>query len=106
MVASAWSEPEKMIRTGRPDPWSVLDARLRAGGGGGRAGPGAWVKQADPEPGGPGRVPQARRALKDDLAVDRPQAQGPFLQPQDRLPFQPDLCRVCRHAAEPRAVRL
>src|SRR5262249_60459880 len=34
MEASTWANPEKLARTGRPDPWSVLDRRLRQAGGG------------------------------------------------------------------------
>jgi hypothetical protein len=69
MEASAWANPEKVTRAGRPDPWSVLDRRLEQAGVMAGQVQVAWIKQARANPAALGEFPRHAEALKDDLAV-------------------------------------
>ena len=69
MEASAWADPEKVTRTGRPDPWSVLDGRLKQAGVTAEQVQVAWVKQARANPAALGEFPRHAEILRDNLAV-------------------------------------
>lgn len=69
MEASAWADPEKATRAGRPDPWSVLDQRLNQAGVTARQVQVAWVKQARANPAALGEFPKHAEVLRDNLAV-------------------------------------
>ena len=69
MEASAWADPAKVTRAGRPDPWSVLDRRLEQAGVTAEQIQVAWVKQARANPAALGEFPKHAEALKNDLAV-------------------------------------
>jgi hypothetical protein len=79
MEASAWaSSPEKVTRAGRPDPWTVLDRRLRQAGVTAQQVQVAWIKQARANPAALGEFPRHAEALKDDLAVIVRRLKGHF----------------------------
>jgi hypothetical protein len=69
MEASAWADPEKVTRAGRPDPWTVLDQRLNQAGVTARQVQVAWLKQARANPAALGEFPKHAEVLKDNLAV-------------------------------------
>jgi hypothetical protein len=69
MEASAWADPEQGTRAGRPDPWSVLDGRLKQSGVTARQVQVAWVKQARANPAALGEFPRHAEVLREDLAV-------------------------------------
>src|SRR5262249_10490643 len=69
MEASAWANPEKVTRAGRPDPWSVRDCGLQQAEVTAEQVQAAWVKQARANPAALGEFPGHAQALKDDLAV-------------------------------------
>ena len=57
MDASAWADPQQATRTGRPDPWTVLDGRLKQAGVTAEQVQVAWVKQARTNPAALGEFP-------------------------------------------------
>ena len=69
LEASAWADPAKVTRAGRPDPWSVLDRRLEQAGVTAQQVQVAWVKQARANPAALGEFPKHAEVLKDDLAA-------------------------------------
>jgi hypothetical protein len=69
MEASAWADPEKVTRAGRPDPWAVLDQRLNQAGVTARQVQVAWIKQARANPAALGEFPKHAEVLRDNLAV-------------------------------------
>jgi hypothetical protein len=78
MEASAWADPAKVTRAGRPDPWSVLDGRLEQAGVTAEQVQVAWVKQARANPAALGEFPKHAEALKNDLAVIVRRLRGRF----------------------------
>jgi hypothetical protein len=69
MEASAWANPERARRMGRPDPWSVLDQRLKEAGYSAGQVQVAWIKQARAIPASLGEFPRHARELRDNMAV-------------------------------------
>jgi hypothetical protein len=69
MEASAWADPEKVTRAGRPDPWSVLDGRLKETGVTAKQIQVAWIKQARANPAALGEFPKHADVLRENLAV-------------------------------------
>jgi hypothetical protein len=69
MVASAWTNPERVTRMGRPDPWAVLGGRLEQAGVTAAQVQAAWLKQALPGPASLGDFPKHAETLKDDVGV-------------------------------------
>jgi hypothetical protein len=68
MEASAWSVPGKSTRMGRPDPWTVLETRLKQAGVSPKQVQVAWIKQARANPSSLGAFPKHSEALADDLS--------------------------------------
>jgi hypothetical protein len=69
MVASAWTNPERVTKAGRPDPWAVLGDRLKEAGVTAAQVQAAWLKQALPGPASLGDFPKHAETLKSDVAV-------------------------------------
>jgi hypothetical protein len=69
MEASAWANPERARQMGRPDPWPVLEQRLKAEGVSARQVQVAWIKQARANPASLGEFPRHAQELRDNLAV-------------------------------------
>jgi hypothetical protein len=69
MDSLAWADPQQRRRQGQPDPWAVLDQRLRQAGISDEQVQVAWIKQARINPAALGEFPQHAEALKQDLAV-------------------------------------
>ena len=69
MEASAWANPERARQMRRPDPWSVLDQRLKEAGFSAQQVQVAWIKQARANPASLGEFPQHAQELRDNMAV-------------------------------------
>jgi hypothetical protein len=69
MDSLAWADPPQRIRRGQPDPWAVLDQRLKQAGVTDQQVQVAWIKQARINPAALGEFPKHAEALKEDLAV-------------------------------------
>jgi hypothetical protein len=69
MEASAWANPDRARWMGRPDPWSVLEQRLKEAGVTAQQVQVAWIKQARAIPASLGEFPRHARELRDNLAV-------------------------------------
>jgi hypothetical protein len=69
MEASAWANPAQIRQMGRPDPWSVMDQRLKEAGYSSEQVQVAWIKQARANPASLGEFPRHAQALRDNLAM-------------------------------------
>ena len=69
MEASAWANPAQIRQMGRPDPWSVMDQRLKEAGCSSEQVQVAWIKQARANPASLGEFPRHAQALRDNLAT-------------------------------------
>ena len=69
MEASAWANPERARQMGRPDPWSVLEQRLKEAGYSAGQVQVAWIKQARADPASLGEFPRHAQELRDNMAV-------------------------------------
>jgi hypothetical protein len=69
MEASAWAFPERATRSGRPDPWIVMDRRLEQAGVLGLQVQVAWIKQARANPASLGEFPRHAQELRANLTV-------------------------------------
>jgi len=69
MEASAWANPERARQMGRPDPWSVLEQRLKEAGYSAGQVQVAWIKQARADPASLGQFPRHAQELRDNMAV-------------------------------------
>jgi len=69
MEASAWANPDRARQMRRPDPWSVLEQRLKEVGFSAGQVQVAWIKQARANPESLGEFPRHAQALRDNMAV-------------------------------------
>ena len=69
MEASAWANPERARKMGRPDPWFVLEQRLKEAGYSAGQVQVAWIKQARANPPSLGEFPRHVQELRDNLVV-------------------------------------
>lgn len=69
MEASDWAHPEKRSRKNRPNPWDVLDRRLKQADVTAKQVQVVWIKQARRNPASLGEFPRHAETLKDDLVV-------------------------------------
>jgi hypothetical protein len=69
MEASAWANPGQIRQMRRPDPWSVMDQRLKEAGFSSEQVQVAWIKQARANPASLGEFPRHAQALRDNLAT-------------------------------------
>jgi len=69
MEASDWAHPEKRFRRNRPNPWDVLDRRLRQAGVTSQQVQVVWIKQARRNPASLGEFPKHADELKDNLVA-------------------------------------
>lgn len=69
VISTIWAHPERAVQAGRPDPWSVLDGRLKAASTTAEQVQVAWVKQAIANPSALGEFPKHTDPLKADTAI-------------------------------------
>jgi hypothetical protein len=69
VISTMWAHPDRMAKAARPDPWKVLDDRIKAAGASPEQVQVAWLKNAIAGPAALGDFPKHAEVLKDDTAL-------------------------------------
>lgn len=69
VISTIWAHPERAVQAGRPDPWTVLDGRLKSAGATAEQVQVAWMKHAIANPSAIGEFPRHADQLKAETAI-------------------------------------